>query len=127
MTNAHMPGISHCDEAPGRTVQGARIYAGPLFPYFQPMVSGVLAFSSVEGEHMAEKSHMPYRAAWGTERCAKEKHPLYGYLLVTSFLPTKPQLLRIPHQCHWLVIKPLWVNVGAGFLSNPQQAKGPTG
>lgn len=67
----------------------------------------------------------------GLPRVQKEaqrrKNPLYGCLLVTSFLLTKPQLLRIPHQCHWLEIKPLWVNFGEGFLSNPRQAKGPTG
>lgn len=94
MTNAHMPGISHCDKAPGRTVQGARIYAGPLFPYFQPMVSGVLAFRSVEGEHVAEKSHMPYRAASGTERGAKEKKSalwVFTSYLISSHQASTPQ------------------------------------
>lgn len=99
MANAHTEVISLCVKHPGEQSREQRFMLAHCFFISSPWSPSVLAFRSVEGEHVAEKkSHLPYRAAWGTGRCAKEKHPLYGYALITSFLPTKHQLLRIPHQ-----------------------------
>lgn len=99
MANAHTEVISLCVKHPGEQSREQRFMLAHCFFISSPWSPSLLAFRSVEGEHVAEKKrHLPYRAAWGTERCAKEKHPLYGYALITSFLPTKRQLLRIPHQ-----------------------------
>lgn len=118
----------HCDKAPGRTVQQGRIYPGPLFPYFQPMVSGLLAFGCVEGEHVAEKTPPTLQGCLGyREMCKGETSALWvftSHLISSHQVPTPQNSTPI---CHWLVIKPLWVNVGEGFLSNPRQAKGPSG
>lgn len=112
----------HCDKAPGRTLQGA------LFPYFQPVVSGLLDFRSVEGEHVAEKKPHALEGCLGYREMHKgETTALWVFTshLISSHQASTPQ--NSTPICHWLVTKPLWVNVGEGFLSNPRQAKDPTG
>lgn len=98
MTNAHTEGVSTVTEHPGELPREQGFMLAHCFRISSPWSLAFL-LSGVWKENMRQKKrHLPYRAAWGTERCAKEKHPLNGYSLVTSFLPTKPQLHRIPHQ-----------------------------
>lgn len=84
----------YCDKAPGRTLQGARIYAGPLFPYFQPVVSGLLDFRSVEGEHAAEKKPHALEGCLGYREMRKgETTALWVFTshLISSHQASTPQ------------------------------------
>lgn len=85
-----------------------------------PWSPSLLAFRSLEGEHVAEKNrHLPHRAAWGYREMRKgETSALWVCTnhLISSHKASAPQ--NSTPICHWFVITPLWVNTGKSFLSN---------
>lgn len=128
MTSAHTQGISHCDKH-RENCPGSKNLGWPTVLYFKPMVSQPSCFQVCGRRENTwqRKRHLPYRAAWGTQMRKGETSALWVFTshLISSHQASAPQ--NSTPICHWLVIEPLWVNVGERSLSKPRQAEGPTG
>lgn len=121
MANAHTEVISLCVKHPGEQSREQRFMLAHCFFISSPWSPSLLAFRSVEGEHVAGKKKTPptlqgclgYREMRKGETsalCVCTNH------LISSHQASTPQ--NSTPTCHWFVITPLWVNIGEGFLSN---------
>lgn len=128
MTNAHTEGVSTVTKHPRELSREQGFMLAHCFRISSPWSLAFL-LSGVWKENMRQKKTPPtlqgclgYREMRKGETSAQW---VFTSHLISSHQASTPQ--NSTPTCHWLVIKTLWVNVGEGFLSNPRQAKGPSG
>lgn len=103
---------------PERTVQEARIYAGPLFPYFQPVVSQPSCFQVCGRRTCGRKKKTPPTLQGCLRYREMRKGETSALWICTNHLTSSHQASTPQNStpiCHWFVIRPLWVNVGEVF------------